>query len=268
MSPLLAAILALLALATAGALGFMRSRAYKAVLLRRAAALASTGRTGRMISLLQRNRDRSSVSDPLTNALVYYFIRSGRYDEAEKVVLEAMERGDRSGASIAQLAFSAAGRGDAKAAEELYRKSLEKDPGLRRTVNVNLAMLLLESGRLDEAEMLLEEALELREGASRSGVHSNLALLHLKKGQPRDALVHAMSAYELQPVSELSRVGRAQSLALASRASGMMGDSEQAQSLAGKALKLLEGLGGVEKLVAELSEMAGVAASEDRVKST
>ncbi|NLP06063.1 tetratricopeptide repeat protein [Candidatus Fermentibacteria bacterium] len=267
MSPVLLGLLVLLLLATAAALGFMRSRAYKAVLLRRAAALASAGRTGRMISLLQRNRDRSSVTDPLTNALVYFFIRSGRYDEAEKVILEAMERGDRSGASIAQLAFSAAGRGDAKAAEELYRKSLEKDPGLKRTVNVNLAMLLLESGRLDEAELLLEEALELREGAARCGVHSNLALLHIRKGQPRDALVHAMSAYELQPASELSRVGRAQSLALASRASGMMGDSEQARSLAGKALKLLEGMGGVEKLAGELAAIAEGRESEGSVKS-
>jgi Tfp pilus assembly protein PilF len=253
----LAAVLAGLALLTAAGYIFMRSRQYKALILRRAAVLASSGRIGDMTGLLQRNRDRSSVSDPLTNALVYFLLRSGRHDEAEKVVVEAIEKGDKSGAAVAQLGFAAAGRGDRKSAEELYRKALDKEPSLGRTVNVNLAALMMEDGRLDEAESVLVEALEMREGASRSGVHSSLSILYLKKGQPRDALVHAMNSYELQPASELTRLGRAQSLAVAARASALLGDIPQSRGLAEKALHIVEKAPGAEALTKELAHLAG-----------
>jgi pentatricopeptide repeat protein len=258
MSPFLAFPLAALIFLTALGLAYMRTPAYRKLLLRRAAVLASAGKIDAMIDLLDRNRKRSSVADPLTNALIYFYIRSGRFDEAEKVVLEAMEKGDRSGMAIAQLGFSAAGRGDPKAAEDLYRKALEKDSGLRKSLNVNIAGLLIESGqRLDEAERLLEEALELREGEAKGGVHINLALLHMKRKQPRDALVHAMTAYEVQPVAEITRLGRGHALALAARASQMLGEKTECVELASKALKLVSGLAGSEKLVSELEILAG-----------
>jgi tetratricopeptide (TPR) repeat protein len=262
MSPGLVAVLGILFVVTAGAFLYMRTPAYGRLLLRRAAMLASTGRIDRMIALLQRNRRRSSVRDPLTNALVFFYIRSAMFDEAEKVVLEAMEKGDRSGTAIAQLGFSAAGRGDRKAAESLYRKAMERDPDLRKTLTVNIAGLLIETGeRLDEAESLLMEALDLREGEARGGVHINLALLYLKLKEPRDALIHAMTGYEVQPVSELTRLGRGQALALAARASEMLGEKTECAQLASKALKLVNGLAGSGKLVSELESLAGRSAS-------
>jgi Flp pilus assembly protein TadD len=257
-SPGLLVALGVLVLVTACAALYMRTPAYRRLLLRRAAVLASAGKIEAMLALLDRNRDRSTVRDPLTNALVYFHIRSGRFDEAEKIVLEAMEKGDRSGMAIAQLGYASAGRGDPKAAEELYRKAVDKDPDLKKTLNVNIAGLLIEAGqRLDEAEALLREALDLREGEARGGVHINLALLHLKKNEPRDALVHAMTGYEVQPASELTRIGRGQALALAARASEMLGEKEESAELAGKALKLVAGLPGSEKLASELEILAG-----------
>lgn len=259
MNGVLMTLLVLLAAATLAGFLYLRSPAYRRRLLRKAATLASAGRIDEMLALLRRNMNPASVADPLTNALVYYFIRSGDFSEAEKAVLEAMNRGDRSGMAVAQLAYIAAGRGDPQEAESLYRTAMEKDPPLRRTLLVNLAALLMEQGgdRLDEAEELLEQALELREGAARGGVHVNLALLHLKKNQPRDALIHAMTGYELQPTSEATRLGRAQALALAARASQILGEGAECSALAGRALDLASGIQGAEKLEEELRALAG-----------
>lgn len=257
MTRLVAGIFAALVLLTLGGFLFMRTRAWKRLQLRRASILAASNRVDAMIRLLQRNRDRRSVLDPLTNALVYFFIRAGRLDEAEDTVAEAIQKGDSSGTALGQLGLIASGRGRADEAESFYRKALEKDPSLIRSLGVNLAGLLIEKRQgLDEAERLLEQALESREGASRSGVHVNMALLGLARGESRDALVHAMTGYELMPAGEASRGPRAQALALAARASGLLGEREEAAELSRKALGLLDGLQGFEKLRTEIEEMA------------
>ncbi len=258
MIPWQAWALALLVLLALGGIMLTRSMAWKRLQLQKASRLAAADRVDEMIHYLERNRDRSSVVEPLTNALVYFLIRSGRFDEAERVVVQAIEKGDRSAASIGQLGYISAGRGDAVQAEQYYRKAMEKDPSLKATLAVNLAGLLLERReRLDEAEELLCEALELRQGSARSGVHVNLALLHLERREPRDALVHAMTGYELLSSSDLTRGPRAQALALAARASRLLGEGTEAIDLARKAMKLVGGLPGWEKLHGELAAFCG-----------
>ena len=257
MPRLVAGIFAALVLLTLGGLLFMRTQTWKRIQLRRASILAATNRVDAMIRLLRRNRDRRSVLDPLTNALIYYFIRAGRLDDAEDIVAEAIQKGDSSGTALGQLGLIASGRGRMDEAEHFYRKALEKDSSLIRSLGVNLAGLLIEKRQgLDEAERLLEQALEMREGASKSGVHVNIALLGLAKGEFRDALVHAMTGYELMPAGESTRGPRAQALALAARASGLLGEREEAVELSRKALDLLEGLQGFDKLRTEVDEMA------------
>ncbi len=252
-----AALGALAVLTLAGFL-LMRTPAWKSIQLRRAAVLAASGRVEEMIRMLQRNRDRKSVKDPLTNALVYFLIRAGRFDEAEDVVAEAVQKGDTGGTALGQLGLIESGRGNAAQAEQYYRKALEREPGLAASLGVNLAGLLIEKREepgLDEAGRLLQEALEIRTGASRSGVHINLSLLGLARNQPRDALVHAMTAYELMPSGDHSRGSRAQALALAARASSLLGEAGEALDLSKKALSLLDGLAGFEKLHAEIEGM-------------
>lgn len=254
---IIAALAALVVLTAAGFL-LMRTPAWKSVQLRRAAVLAASGRVEEMIRMLRRNRDRRSVKDPLTNALVYFLIRAGRFDEAEDAVAEAIQKGDASGTALGQLGLIESGRGNAAQAEQYYRRALEKEPELAGSLGVNLAGLLIEKrdgAGLEEAEKLLQGALEIRSGASRSGVHINMSLLGLARSQPRDALVHAMTAYELMPSGEHSRGSRAQALALASRASSLLGEAGEAVELARKALSLLEGLAGFDKLHAEIEGM-------------
>ncbi|MCD4701566.1 MAG: tetratricopeptide repeat protein [Candidatus Aegiribacteria sp.] len=235
----------------------IKSPTWKQIQLRKAAKLAVGGKTDDMIDFLKRNMNSKSVSDPLTNALVYFYIKAGQYDEAESIILQAIEKGDDSAMALAQLGYVAGGRKDHKKAEELYREALTCDDSLKSTMNMNIAGMLIELGeRLDEAEELLKEALELREGSARSGIHVNLAMLYLKKKQPVDARVQAKTAFELIPSgSIILRSSRANALALASRACSMQGEKDEAIKLASKALKLIEDLPGMDRIGQELKHM-------------
>ncbi|OPL17972.1 MAG: hypothetical protein AVO35_07370 [Candidatus Aegiribacteria sp. MLS_C] len=240
----------------------VRSGTWKQVQLRKAAGLAASGKTEEMLSYLRRNMNSRDVSDPLTNALVYYYIKSGQFDLAESVIDDAIERGDTSALALAQLGYVAGGRKDAARAEEYYRMALSMDESLKPTMNVNIAGLLIESGeRLEEAEKLLLEALELREGATGSGVHANLALLYLKMRKPVEARVQAMTAYELLPSgSVILNASRANALSLASKACAMQGDADESAKLATKALKLVRDVPGMGRMAEELERMASAGA--------
>lgn len=235
----------------------VRSRAWKHIQLRKAAKLAAAGKTDDMLDFLKRNMKKKDVSDPLTNALVYFYIKAGQYDEAESIINQAIEKGDGSAMALAQLGYVAGGRKDHKKAEELYREALSRDDSLKPTMNMNIAGMLIEQGeRLDEAEELLTEALELRDGSARSGIHANLAMLYLKKKKPVEARVQAMTAYELIPAgSIILNSSRANALALASRACAMQGEKDEASKLATKALKLIEDIPGMDRLAQELKHM-------------
>jgi len=235
----------------------VRSRSWKQIQLRKAAKLAAVGRTDDMIDFLRRNMNRKNVSDPLTNALVYYYIKAGQYDEAEFIIDQAIEKGDDSAMALAQLGYVSGGRKDHRKAEEYYREALLRDVSLKPTMNMNIAGMLIELGeRLDEAEELLKEALELRDGSTRSGIHTNLAMLYLKKKMPVEARVQAMTAYELIPSGNMVfNSSRANALAIASRACTMQGEKEEASKLASKALKLIEDIPGMDRFAQELKHM-------------
>ena len=254
-------ILALVFLAAAAFVGssILKSPFWKRRQLRKASMMAARGRILEMTEYLRANMDPRRVSCPLTNALVYFYIRSGDLDAAEKIVTEAMGRGDGSGGAVAQLAYIAQGREEWENAENLYRRAMELEPSLAATLGMNVAgMLIQRNTRLDEAEKLLEKALESREGPSRSAVHLNLSMLHSRKGDHSRAKVHALTAFELMPDSPVTGLGRAQSLGLAAGSSRRMGDAGESSRLATKALKVLGDTPGAEKLRSELTEMAGL----------
>ena len=235
----------------------IHSPVWKQRQLRKASMMAAKGDVEGMIRYLEKNRNRRSVSCQLTNALIYFHIRAGRYDDAEAIIVQAIEMGDSSGRAIAHLGYVSGGRGETGAAEEFYRRAIKKDESLRQTLNVNIAAMLIEKEeRLDEAESLLREALDSREGSARSGVHVNLALLHMKRKDPRKALVQALTGYELMPGADFTNLSRAQALAIAARAYRFLDDRIEAAKMAGKALKLIDGLPGTDKLSEELKHLA------------
>ncbi|MCK5787268.1 MAG: hypothetical protein KAH54_12020, partial [Candidatus Sabulitectum sp.] len=131
--------------------------------------------------------------------------------------------------------------------------AMEKDPNLEGTMKVNLAGLFINMDqRLDEAQELLDEALEQREGAGKSGVYLNIAMLQMKRKEYNRARVSAMTSAELLPDTPITRMGKAQAFGLAARCSLKLNDSGEAKRLAGKALKTLDDQPGTEKLQKEL----------------
>lgn len=236
----------------------LKSPFWKGRQLRKASMMASAGKVTEMIEYLTANMDRGRVSCPLTNALIYFHIRSGDHDSAEKIVLDAMGKGDGSGGAVAQLAYIAQAREDWENAENLYRRAMELEPALAPSLRMNIAGLLIQrKTRLDEAESLLEEALDAQGGPSRNAVHLNLGMLQTLRGNHSRAKVHALTAFELMPDNGLTRLSRAQALGLAAGASRRMKDAEEASRLASKALKVLGDLPGADKLRTELRELAG-----------
>ncbi len=247
-------------LAAAVFLGYrlIKSPVWKQKQLKKASEMAAAGKVDEMIAYLEANRDRKTVSCPLTNALVFYFIRSGDADRAEKVVVEAMGEGDASGTAMAQMAYIAQQRGNNTDAERFYRRAIETDEKLAGTMKVNLAGLLINMNeRLDEAEKLLEEALEQRDGAGKSGVYLNMAMLHMNKKDYSRARMHAITSAELLPDSPITKMGRAQAFGLAARCSMKLEDPREAKRLAAKALKILDSQPGTKKLQEELLALAG-----------
>ena len=144
--------------------------------------MAARGNIKGMIGYLRANMDRGRVSCPLTNALVYFFIRSGELESAEKVVTEAMGKGDGSAGALALLAYIAQGREEWENAETLYRRAIDLEPSLAPTLGVNIAGMLIQGtpGSM-RPQGLLEAALESGSGPSRSAVHLNLAMLELER---------------------------------------------------------------------------------------
>lgn len=253
-------ILAGVCLAAVIFLGYrlIKSPVWKQRQLKKASEMAAAGKVDDMISYLEVNRDHKRVSCPLTNALIFYFIRSGEGDRAEKIAMEAIGAGDDSGTAMAQMAYIAQQRGDTGDAEKFYLQAIAKDGKLAGTMKVNLAGLLISldgNDRLDEAEKLLEEALEHREGSGKSGVYLNMAMLHMKRKEYSRARMSALTSAELLPNSPLTVLGRAQAFGLAARCSRELKDEKEAGRLAEKALKILGDLPGTAKLKSELKDL-------------
>jgi tetratricopeptide (TPR) repeat protein len=80
--------------------------------------------------------------------------------------------------------------------ETLYRATLARNPS-SWFANNNLGFLLLEQGRLPEAERCLLEAVRLRPGVPLH--HANLGLLRLRSGAPKEAVRHFEQALRLNP---------------------------------------------------------------------
>ena len=244
---------------------FIRSPVWKQRQLRKAARMAAAGRVQEMIDYLETNRNSKSVTCPLTNALVFYFIRSGETGKAEKIVTQAMQAGDTSGTALAQMAYIAQQQGNNETAEDYYRQAMQRDSELEGTMKVNLAGLYINMDKkLDEAEKLLEEALEMREGAGKSGVYLNLAMLHMKRKEYSRARASAVTSAELLPDTTITRMGKAQAFGLAARCSVKLNDGAEAKRLASKALKVLVDQPGTDKLKQELTAIIAEKQESDR----
>jgi Flp pilus assembly protein TadD len=106
------------------------------------------------------------LKDPLTAGehvdLGVAYERKGMLDLAEKEYLKAAEKQDGWAVPYFNLGNIAYGKNDMKAAEKYYRKALELDE-LNPDIMNNLASLLHDMGRNEEAVVLIEKALVIKQ---------------------------------------------------------------------------------------------------------
>lgn len=153
--------------------------------------------------------------------------------EAARSIITPMTRGKAATPEV--LLISAAvseSSGDAAAAEDAYRKTLEMAPDNAGAMN-NLAYLLLSSNRkLDEARKLAERAVALQPQAA--SFHDTLARIQLKTGDREAALKSFERALAADPSSLEALIGKASVLAAA-------GAREEVRRLLSQVDALLQG---------------------------
>jgi Flp pilus assembly protein TadD len=105
------------------------------------------------------------LKDPLTAGehvdLGVAYERKGMLDLAEKEYLKAADKQDGWAVPYFNLGNIAYGKNDMKAAEKYYRKALELDK-LNPDIMNNLASLLHDMGRDEEARSLIDRALSIQ----------------------------------------------------------------------------------------------------------
>ncbi len=124
--------------------------------------------------------------------------RLGKREEAARVYQEAMRLHPDSPTPYNDLGLSLLDRRQWEAAEAAFRQAVERAPKEARYRN-NLARALVGSGRIDEAQAVLQEAL------APAAAHYNLAYLLRQNGQMEEARSHLEQALTLDPTLEPAR---------------------------------------------------------------
>ncbi len=107
---------------------------------------------------------RSTGSPAAWERLGTSLLRMGRAAEARAALREAERRGRRSAVLFDAMGYLESRDGNAAQAAACFRRSLEFDPGLEEARR-NLAVLLLDMGRREEAVRLVQEGLALDPGS-------------------------------------------------------------------------------------------------------
>ncbi len=158
----------------------------------------SRGRIAEAEQFLLKSLDKDPQFAPAYVSLASLYDKTGRRDEAMKLFATAIEMDP---GSTGPLAYNSIGNGhlarmDIAAAREAFTKSLELDQ-LNGNAHAGLAAVLIEEGKIDEAEKELEIA--VRFVPTNRRVLSTLAAVHNKKGDHEKSLKYARQALEVDP---------------------------------------------------------------------
>jgi tetratricopeptide (TPR) repeat protein len=163
------------------------------------------------------------------NNLAYLYRRSGREDEARRILEDLITAGHGSADVYFNLAEIARARGEIDGARGYYRSALWYRPHDLRIGEV-LAALELEAGRPADAEEVYRTLLSLHPDDER--VLNNLALITYERGNVAAALDLLARAVEIQPAYVTGRLNYAQLLERAGRPTDALMQLEAATRLA------------------------------------
>ena len=158
-------------------------------------ALGIQGRHGEALDAFERARDArpSSVSIRRNRAQALFHL--GRMEEARAELEKALRMRPDNAASWALLGNVLAALRDAAGAERAYRRALQHEPTPQ--AHYNLALLLQENGRADEAIAAYRQALASAPGFAPA--HNNLANALKMRGRLDEALAHYAEAVRHDP---------------------------------------------------------------------
>lgn len=130
--------------------------------LEQALRLASVDLLDEALELVRRERQLAPPEDPRPGLLeTNLLLRLGRLEEAQKAMEPLIDRFPGSADAHYQKAVLELARNDLEAAEASFRNTLELSPRHLAALN-DLAVLLMRTGRQEEARQMLETVLALR----------------------------------------------------------------------------------------------------------
>ncbi len=130
--------------------------------LEQALRLASVDLLDEALELVRRERQLAPPEDPRPGLLeINLLLRLGRLEEAQKALEPLIDRFPGSADAFYQKAVIELARNDLEAAEASFRNTLELSPRHLAALN-DLAVLLMRTGRQEEARQMLETVLALR----------------------------------------------------------------------------------------------------------
>jgi len=123
----------------------------------------------------------------------------GRIDDAIAETEKALEIDPSLAKAHLNLLILYARTGRGKQAEEQYKALVSRDPDQFPDAYYNYGVLLVEEGRLDEAEKAFRKALAL--APSNDAAHDNLGYLLEREGKLEEAAIEYKRAIEANPIS-------------------------------------------------------------------
>ncbi len=170
---------------------------------RKAAELFNEGRYGAVTELLEKKSRTARLSAGELSLLGLAYIRSGRLDEAEKVITLAQERD-----SLLPLVYFASGnllfeRGDYEAAVKKFDFAYRLDRNFSAALNgmsaarLNAGIKSYEAGDVEAAKMYFEAVIE--DDPASSAAYRNLALICREEGDTEKTEAYLRKALSVDP---------------------------------------------------------------------
>ncbi len=162
----------------------------------KAGALTEKGRFDEAVGILTQLCKEEATDASIRFDLAYSLTRAGRREEAEQAYRDCLVIEPKRAGAHNNLANLLKARGDVAGAIREYKLAAQHDPRFPNTWN-NLAILLCDQDRIEEAEIASRRAAELAPGAAE--IHNTASRIAHARSDDALAEKHAREALRIKP---------------------------------------------------------------------
>lgn len=159
---------------------------------RTAVELAAHERDDHAIAQFERAREIDAGIHGIAHPLAVLYDRQGRMDAAEREYKKALVNAPKDANLLNDYGYFLYSRGDLAQAEPMLRHAIQLRPEHPKAA-LNLGMVLLGSGRFDEAFTQFETAV------GPAAAHHNIGMGLMRQGRREEAIVHFRQAIKRDP---------------------------------------------------------------------